>query len=140
MKLLTAEKAIIQLQNQAEKIKNDEMQRFPAAASFGDTWRQGDLYITLIEKVPETAQKAQVRLQLADGNTQGSRHCLDSKVGVKMFTLANPEMLDGPILKTSTERTIEHPEHGNVVLPPACYRITYQRDLDAEDRQRRVLD
>ncbi len=140
MKTLTAEQAIDRVRSQAESIKNDSTQRFPEAASPGDTWRQGDLYITLLDEIPEGAIKAVTVLQLAEGQTQGARHCLDSKAGVEMFRVANPGMLDGPLLRTDRQRTIKHPEHGNVIIPPGSYQITYQRDLDAEDRQRRVQD
>jgi hypothetical protein len=141
MKTMTAEKALTKIQNQAERIKSDETQRFPEAASVGDTHRQGDVYITLLAAVPDVAKReTKPAAQLAPGTTQGSRHILDSMDGVAMYRLPNPGMLDGPIVECRKERTITHPEHGDVILPPGVYQISYQRDLDAEDRERRVLD
>ena len=78
--------------------------------------------------------------QLAPGITQGSRHCLDSLDGVTMYRLPMPGMLDGPVVKTTSTRTITHTEHGDVVIPPVIYGISYQRNLDSEMRERRVLD
>jgi len=141
MAVLTAKSAVTQIQRQAEKIKSDETQRFPEAASVGDSWRQGDVYVTLLAGVPVGAEKLQSPpRQLAEGTTQGSRHCLDSLDGVTAYRLPNPGMLDGPILVLEQERTVTHPEHGDVVLPPGCYGISYQRSLDADERERRVAD
>jgi hypothetical protein len=138
MTTMTAEKALTKIQG--EKIVTDKPQRFPEAASVGNYFRQGDLYISLLASVPDDAVKSKVDLQLADGNTQGSRHCLDSKAGVTMYRLASPGITDGPIIDLKHERVITHPEHGHCILPAGVYSITYQRDLDAEDRERRVLD
>lgn len=139
MATLTAEKAIRKIQS-GETIDTTKPQRFPEAAAPGNYFRQGDLYITLLDGVPQGSVQIPFRAQLAEGNTQGSRHCLDSQDGVTMYRLENPSMTDGPILLLTTERTVTHPEHGWVTLPAGCYGVTYQRDLDAEDRERRVLD
>jgi hypothetical protein len=130
-----------QVQDRAEKIKNDETQQFPEAANAGDCWVQGDVYITLLEALPADVVKiTKPEKQLAPGTTQGSRHCLDALAGVTVYRLPNPGMLDGPVIRCLKERTITHPEHGDVVLPPGIYQISYQRDLDAENRERRVQD
>jgi hypothetical protein len=135
------EQEIQSIRTTAEEIRNDATQRFPAAASPGDCWRQGDVYITLLDALPRGAALVeQPALQLVPGTTQGSRHCLDSLEGVAVYRLAKAGPLDGPVLECRVERTITHPEHGDVVLPPGLYGIHYQRDLDAEERERRVLD
>ena len=77
-------------QAQVEKIKNDAPQNFPAAASIGDAVRQGDIYIQLIEDVTETPflfkpASPSFPMQLADGNTKGSRHCLEHGRGVTVY-------------------------------------------------------
>lgn len=134
--MLTAEKSLEKVQSTAESIKCDEPQRFSEAASAGDVFRQGDIYIEKLEAVPAGAiQMQKVEAQLAPGTTQGSRHVLDALQGVTMYRLANPTVLDGPILDLATERTITHPEHGNVILPPGCYGITYQRAFADELRR-----
>ena len=139
--MITAEHALASIQEQAEKIKSDATQKFPEAASVGDSWRQGDCYFTLLDAIPSGAAiDPEPSAQLAPGSTQGSRHILDSLAGVTMYRIPNPGMLDGPIIECKTVRTITHPEHGDVVLPPGIYAISYQRDLDAEERERRVQD
>jgi hypothetical protein len=136
----TIQSAIQQISDTAEEIQNDADQRFPEAATPGDCWRQGDLYITLLGAIPGDVKKSKARKQLVHGDTQGSRHCLDSLTGAAIYELSEPSALDGPILECKQERTITHPEHGNVILPPGIYGIHYQRDLDSEERERRVLD
>lgn len=141
MNFLTAEKSLASVQATAEQIKSGEAQRFPEAASPGDAWRQGDVYIEFLDRVPDGAvklNKKQHGCQLAPGATQGSRHVLDSLVGVTMYRLPESTVLDGPVLVTSRERTVTHPEHGDVVLPPGTYGITYQREYAEE--LRRVAD
>lgn len=137
---MTATKALEVIKSDPEKLDTKKPQRFPEAASPGNFFRQGDLYITVIKSIPGDAVKSAVRLQVADGNTQGSRHCLDAKTGVEMFSKARQTQLDGPMIRLRKERTITHPEHGHVILPPGCYEITYQRNLDSEEREQRVRD
>lgn len=134
---------IDKLREQAECIRNDRPQRFPEAASPGDTFRQGDVYITLLDAVPSDAVSVVGRsMQLVQGTTTGSRHCLDSGDGVTFYRKSQPGMLDGPILLLQKERVITHPEHGHVILPGEgrVYAITYQRNLDAVEREQRVRD
>lgn len=139
--VLDAEMVLVQIQEQAERIKSDETQRFPEAASPGDAWRQGDIYITLLGELPSAVQKTRKpKRQLAPGTSQGSRHCLDSLNGVQMYEQVVGSLLSGPIIVCNTTRTITHPEHGDVVLPPGIYSISYQRSLDGMNREYRVLD
>lgn len=136
MTTLSAAHALAAVKDSAEKIKNDAPQRFPEAASPGDTWRQGDVYIERLESVPAQCQPVkQPDAQLAPGTSQGSRHTLDSLAGVTLYQRPRPTVLDGPILEVAVERTITHPEHGDVVLPPGVYAIAYQRAYAAELRR-----
>lgn len=125
----------------AEQIKSDRLQRFPTAGSVGDTVRQGDVYITLLKSVPcgSTIIDKPSR-QLAPGTTQGSRHCIKSLRGVTLYSISNATVYDGPVISSAKAITITHPEHGNWLLPPGCYAISYQRTEDSEGRQRRVQD
>lgn len=125
----------------AEAIKSDRLQSFPDAASVGDSVRQGDVYITLLAGVPSgCALVDKPSSQLAPGNTQGSRHCIKSLRSVRVFSIANPNVYDGPVIQSSKPMTIVHPEHGDWKLPAGCYAISYQRTEDSEGRQRRVQD
>lgn len=125
----------------AKKIAKREAQRFSEGASFGDRVRQGDVFLTLLARVPAGAGKMKaVPTQLAPGTTQGSRHTLDSTEGVTAYLRDGATEFEGPVLKLLKERIIDHPEHGAWCLPPGIYGVTYQRTQDALDRARRVAD
>jgi hypothetical protein len=125
----------------AAKVAKRATQRFSEAAAPGDGQRQGDVYITLLGMVPSgVVKQAKWNKQLAPGTSQGSRHIIDSKVGVTCYLLKDAGEYDGPVLVLKNERTITHPEHGNWILPPGIYGISYQRTMDSEDRIRRVQD
>lgn len=143
MQTASVDKTIGDIQKTAERIKNDDPQRFPEAASPGDSFRQGDLYITLLERVPDNCKPmGKSRAQLAEGETQGSRHCLDSLEGVRMYERIGDQLLGPVFCIEAPERTVTHPEHGNVTLPGngRVYGVSYQRDLDEMERERRVAD
>jgi hypothetical protein len=124
-----------------EFIVNDGVHRFPEAASIGDTVRQGDIYITLLDGRPDQCSPVKKPSnQLAPGNTQGSRHCIDKMENVNVFSLKYPSVYDGPVLEVKSETTITHSEHGDWALPSGCYAVSYQRTEDREGRQRRVQD
>jgi len=114
----------------------------------GDAVAQGDLNIVVADKVPagyvRVDKPKAIDKQLVPGNTQGSKHCLDSLVGVKLYRPENwgPESLDGPCLVLSKERTILHPTHGHVSIPAGfIVACSYQRELDNElKKERRARD
>lgn len=129
------------VQDIAERIKSDELQHFPEAASFGEAVRQGDIYIFLLDSLPPGCTRIdKPNKQLAPGDTQGSRHCLSSLRGVKLFRLKNPNPYDGPVIEVAKPVTITHPEHGDIRLFPGIFGIGYQRTEDSEGRIRRVQD
>lgn len=74
-----------------ERVKNDAPQQFPEAASAGDAVRQGDVYIQLIDDVTSTPMLYErvlqpvFPLQLAEGTSKGSRHCLAHGNGVTVY-------------------------------------------------------
>jgi hypothetical protein len=139
---MTAAQSFQKIQRSAQTIKNSAPQRFPEAASFGDVFRQGDLYIQKIAHLPEDASNNVYPiwgLQLTRGESKGSRHILDSDAGVCIYTRVNGDDLTGPVIELELERAVTHPEHGDVILPPGLYAITYQRAFDKEER-RRVRD
>ena len=132
----TATEVYSEIRERVESIVCSDTQRFPEAASPGDTARQGDIYITLLDGVTEGFSKCKVELQLAPGTTKGSRHIL-SHDRVEMFRDPNADVLTGPVVKCSEEVSVTHPEHGNVILPPGTYAITYQRAF-AEELKRQL--
>lgn len=105
-KAATVNATLAAIAEAVEKIKNDEMQYFPTAASIGDAVRQGDLYVQLIAEddlkylphiyAPVSAADLPNHLQLAPGNTKGSRHVLQSADGLEMWL---PVQTDAACLK-----------------------------------------
>lgn len=101
--------------------------------------RQGDLYFTKLAVVPSDARPWTLpHGQLVPGNTQGSRHAVDL-VRVRLYTLAHPTALDGPVIEAPDGVVISHPEHGDHhYLFPCVIQVTYQRSF--ADELRRVAD
>ena len=201
---LTIDQALVRVDEAVEKVKNDAEQRFPDAASVGDAVRQGDIYIQKIDDVTSTPRlyreltEPKYPLQLAPGNTKGSRHMLEASDGATVYVVntvdtrgiqdddwealreamnvlrrdifqlvcevckVDPETVKnswgnvdmrtveesitdalnfcGPIVNLTKEGKISHPEHGDWVLPPGSYRITFQRTITSDNAIRRVLD
>lgn len=109
------------------------------APSFGDVVRQGDIYLTCLEKMPEgTLTKER---QLAPGNTQGSRHIVNGDVEMVKdvrFRSMNA-VLVGPAFRCKSDVEVTHPEHGNKILPEGTiWQVTYQ--LHHADEIKRVQD
>lgn len=135
---MTAERALKQIGAHAEKIKNDEHQQV-GEMSPGDTWAQGDVGIVRLEKIPDGCKPMEnPSSQLSPGTTQGSRHCLESLEGLRLFVLADPTPLDGPVIDAPQGMRVNHPEHGDVSFGPGVYGVIYQRQYAEE--LRRVQD
>ncbi len=152
MATATIEKALAEQHELAEQIRSDE----PREVSLGkqDVLRQGDIYIARIPSLPVT-KKIRKDRQLADGNTQGSRHVLTGDADLyDPDTTAMREVLAksyphldvqdyqiGPTFETRGPVTVEHPEHGNRTLTePGCYATVFQRSLEADGREARARD
>jgi hypothetical protein len=109
----------------------------------GDYCRQGDVYVTLIDKLPDGATQIKEPVaQLAPGNTPGSRHCLRDLTGLKLYRVKDASELDGPIIVADSSFTIDHhggeEKHGTRTFPAGIYAITYQRTASQE--RKRVQD
>lgn len=121
----------------------------------GDVSHQGDLMIVAIKQLPSSA-KPRTNRQLADGDTQGSRHLLThgdvfdakpSEVAVLIEQATGckvGEQYIGPVFVSPADPTCDdltHPEHGPQGFPAgAICAVVYQRSLDAEQREARVQD
>lgn len=106
--------------------------------SVGDYHRQGDVYIQKIAKPKAVDLKEiTVRVQIAPGSTQGSRHCISGATlrHMRMYEKPGANPLEGPIIEAFNPVEIEHPEHGAVTIPPGWYAVTFQRQL-AQELQR----
>lgn len=113
--------AVREVGDVAEKIKNDATQEFPVAANFGDAVRQGDLYIQLIPPLTEPPVFFKKKLtldwpvQLAPGNTKGSRHCVEESAGAEIYISDFADILedvdnglDFELSRTLTDRVRAH--------------------------------
>lgn len=112
--------------------------RFIRVIEVGQHIRQGDILITRIAKLPNGLKETQ-QLQLAEGNTQGSRHCLDSACTATTKIFIDPNTSDrlrGPFLQAGERFNITHPEHSHFSLPSGCYAVTFERDFAREERER----
>lgn len=135
---LTPARILKHLQKHAESIRNDDEHAI-ATMSPGDAWAQGDLLLVCLDRVPDGAVKLrEPSAQLAPGTTQGSRHCLAALDGITMYRLRDTTPLDGPVIEAPGGCRVNHPEHGDVTLPPGVYGVVYQRAYAEE--LRRVLD
>lgn len=135
-----------------ERIVNNDPRTFgDHDFDIGTVSHQGDLILVRIAKLPKSV-KPRASRQLAEGNTQGSRHiliggeafdCVASKITKEISKVCKGVSVDaryvGPVF--TTPATIEHPEHGhqtfNFTGVVAC---VYQRNMDQLQRERRVLD
>lgn len=145
-----------------ESIQMGEPFRFTEACNAswegGDAVWQGDMFIKLVDRTlpadyelatqDQLAKMVKCGLGLVPGNdsTEGSRHCLNSLDGVRVFlpsTYEDEGNLLGPILHLTSGCEIKHPTHGDVVVP-SCFdavAIGYQREYDLEQQmERRAKD
>lgn len=108
--------------------------------SVGDVVRQGDLYLVNIAEMPKG--KPTKDRQLAEGNTQGSRHIVQGDVEIVIPDQPHASInrvLCGPAIHCKGEVEVTHPEHGNKILPEdTTWRVIFQK-AHAEE-VRRVQD
>lgn len=138
----TAFEAVQRITDHMERIVNDSphcMENMEPC----DEWRQGDVRIIRLpddfDLDANCERMEEVPVQLAPGNTLGSRHCLDSTEGVTPYRFTEDNPLDGPVLQMATPRSLVHPEHGDCVgLPVGKYTFPGQR-VKAEE-ERRTID
>lgn len=137
-----------------ERIANDAP-KLHATFEPGDVSHQGDLIIVCIGTLPKSAKPREDR-QLADGNTQGSRHVLErgdifnaeTREVAALITAATKCEVGleyiGPVFISTIDPTgndLTHPEHGHQGFPAgAVCAVVYQRNLDAEAREQRTQD
>lgn len=102
-----------------------------------DSIRQGDIYITRLDELPQGLTPATTN-QLAPGTTQGSRHVVRHQDGVTVYSRGG-DALTGPVIDAPQGCYIEHPEHGHIdIRCGGVYSVTYQRAYAEE--LRRVAD
>lgn len=133
--------AVVKRVSDAAKRKMKPDAVFHATMTVGDYHRQGDVYVQKISPPDRTSlSEISVRVQIAPGTTQGSRHCITGTTlrHVRMYEKSDATALDGPIIEAFNPVEIDHPEHGSLTVPPGWYAITFQRQHAEE--LRRVAD
>lgn len=132
-----ATKVMNQMTELAKRTADDSCQTI-GSLSEGEHTVQGDVIFWPLTRMPAECKaiKSPSR-QLAEGDTKGSRHCIakDAMPHCQLFSLPRPNALQGPIIVSDKNITIEHPEHGNQVLPPGNHLVTYQRAYAEELRR-----
>ncbi|MCB9895388.1 MAG: hypothetical protein H6839_13135 [Planctomycetes bacterium] len=101
----------------------------------GQAIRQGDIYVTRLERMPRKHGGVTVERQLAPGTSRGSRHCVEGDITVYL-PAQNSGQLTGPIISAHDRFTVTHPEHAHFSLPAGFYRVTYQRDFNIREVSR----
>jgi len=89
-------------------------------------WRQGDVFITRVESIPDAARTSPLRHGiLAHGELTGHGHRLDDSTSATLFAGAEREFF---LDVRSGGARIVHQEHGAIVLPMGLYRVWRQRE------------
>jgi hypothetical protein len=120
---------------QEAKDKNHQSTRVIPKMKVGQSFRQGDVYVTRIKELPSRESIVQVaNLQLAKGETKGSRHILEQTDTLRVYSIKNPaNALVGPVIESKEEIHLTHPEHAHFIFPAGYYSVHYQQDFQAEE-------
>ncbi len=132
-------------EQKAKTLANPETRTFKNADfPVGSHVWQGDVALVRLPDVPKGAklQKNRTIRQIVEGNTRGSRHCvtIESMPKVDWYTPAEKNVLLGDIMDTTAPVEVEHPEHGNIVVPEGTYQVRYQRAYSPLEELKRQRD
>lgn len=117
----------------SEAVKNNHADtRVLDTIEIGQAFRQGDVYVTRIKDLPKNVV-ATMNMQIAKGQTKGSRHILAETKGLRVFNLKESGPLDGPVFTSTEQIHLTHPEHAHFVFPAGTYSTHYQTDFGAEE-------
>lgn len=100
-------------------------------------YRQGDILIVRVDRIPEDARPVE-HCVIALGEATGHRHRIESGAE-QLCTAAGDQYVR--VVEAQVE--LLHEEHGTVTLPgPALYRVVHQREFlpAAESPHVRVRD
>ena len=129
-------------------IKAGQDEEFSIASSVEvDEARQGDLYIRIVNTIPDGYKKHKPFLQMVPGNTTGSKHCWERLpdecyIPKGWTTNESYDGLLGPIVKNYTPNVLQHSQHGNITFSQKEFiQFGYQKSQDVEEEKiRRQLD
>ena len=137
------------LKNGNGRVKPGQPYSIPKSWTEGEACAQGDLNIIVWYELPNSGYpQKDFGTQLVPGESQGSRHCLDSVDGVTRWypdawkPTEDYDLQNGPYLLGDRDFTITHPTHGDVTVPAGMLvECWYQREYDSEQkRERRNAD
>ena len=89
----------------------------------GTLWRQGDVYVQRVEKIPAGA-KPKKGATLAEGEATGHAHKAADPSDIRLFEKGGVLYLE----VLSEEAEIVHEEHKTIRLPKGEYRAWQQRE------------
>jgi len=112
---------------------NHTTTRVIANFPIGKGIRQGDVYVKRVASIPPDYCIHTMNLQIAKGNTKGSRHILEEQPGLRIYIKSEPGPLDGPAFTSVTEIHLTHPEHPCFKIPAGSYVSYYQIDWSREE-------
>jgi hypothetical protein len=96
-----------------------------------DSFRQGDVWIERVTRIPETAKLVQPKddlIILAHGEVTGHHHSVDAGAADWWKTDTEEQYLD---VKPGGA-SVKHQEHGPITLRPGKYRVIRQREYSPE--------
>ena len=127
------------VQSSGRQAANPET-RVVNAVPLNKTIRQGDVYLTRIEELPQGLKEVMDNRQIVPGSSTGSRHVMHP--GCRIFVREGASELEGPYIDAPQGFYLGHPKHADVDYRQAgCYKVTFpvdkQADLLGEIRRRR---
>jgi len=136
-------KTAVEVHNNLLKVAgevNHQETRVIDTIKIGQAIRQGDVYLVRIkQKPPESELIPTLDPQIAKGDTKASKHILVQTPTLRIYKLKNAGPLDGPVIESSEQINLTHPEHAHFKLPSGCYSTHYQQDF-AQEEIRAVRD
>jgi hypothetical protein len=97
-------------------------------------WRQGDVFIIAVEKLP-SRNRTERRPILAEGEITGHAHRLADPTSGQVFSVGTDLFLE----VLAEQSTIVHEEHAPITLTRGGYAIRIQREYTPQSI-RQVLD
>jgi|SRR5690348_6294733 len=92
-------------------------------------YRQGDVLIERIEKLPDNLKKQSGRIILAHGEATGHHHAIEDRDAADWWKTADQS---GQFVEVKEKVQVTHQEHAPIELPPGTYRVTRQREYSPE--------
>lgn len=89
-------------------------------------YRQGDVLIQRINKIPSTARRVKGRIILAYGEATGHHHSIAETDPADWWKQDDGSQYVH--VKTSSPVIVTHQEHDPIVLPKGKYSVTIQRE------------